>query len=132
MAAEIIQLPKKNYRSVRSVDLYFCWDPRLNNPFLNRLFKEDICYVERWYLQTTHLLNVEDTEHPLLRLILNDGCATLNLLMTATTRDLEIQNKLTTQDTLHSTNYNLRKLNRWRNKWVGLINYCQLDSAGSE
>ena len=61
MAAEIIQLPdRRRHNRVRSVDLHFCWDSRLNNPFLNKLFKEEVCYVERWYLQTTHLLNVED------------------------------------------------------------------------
>mgnify|MGYP003349373716 FL=1 len=71
MAAEIIQFPKKQeYKKYKSVDLYHCWDSSLNNPLLNSIFKEETSYVERWYLQVVHLLNIEETEHPILKLIL--------------------------------------------------------------
>lgn len=126
MAAEIIQLPRKNSKSVKSVDLYFCWDVRLNNPLLNSLFKEEICYVERWYLQTTHLLNVEEIDHPLIKLILNKQDNTLNLLLEATEKDLCIQNTFSGYSTLFSTEYNIGKLTKWRNKWNSLINHRQL------
>jgi len=126
MAAEIIQLPRKNHKSVRSVDLYFCWDKRLNNPLLNNLFKEEICYVERWYLQTTHLLNVEEINHPLIRLLLDNNDKTLDLLLDATEKDLCIQHTFNAYSTLFSTEYNIGKLIKWKNKWLSLINHRQL------
>jgi len=126
MAAEIIQLPRKNHKSVRSVDLHFCWDQRLNNPLLNSLFKEEVCYVERWYLQTTHLLNVEEVDHPLIRLLLDKKDNTLNLLLDATEKDLCIQNTFNDYSSFFSTSYNITKLTKWKNKWQSLINHRQL------
>jgi len=126
MAAEIIHLPdRRTYNITRSVDLYFCWDARLNNPLLNRLFKEEVSYVERWYLQVTHLLNVEDVEHPIIQTLLSKQDTTLNLLAEATDKDLCVQRRLTDVSTIFSTDYQIRKLTKWQNKWTSLINYRQ-------
>lgn len=125
MAAEIIQL-KKTHKSVRSIDLYFCWDPRLNNPLLNKLYKEQVCYVERWYTEIIHLLNTEQVDHPLLLLALNRQDNTLNLLLEATEKDLYVQKKFGDYSTAYSVSHNIRKLNRWREKWTGLIKYRQI------
>jgi hypothetical protein len=126
MAAKIIQLPdRRKYNIIRSVDLYFCWDPKLNNPLLNRLFKEEVSYVERWYLQVTHLLNVEDDEHPIIQSLLSKQDNTLDLLLNATVKDLDVQRRLTDISTIFSTDYQIRKLTKWQNKWAGLINYRQ-------
>jgi len=124
MAAEIIQLPdRRRHNRVRSVDLHFCWDSRLNNPFLNKLFKEEVCYVERWYLQTTHLLNIEDFTHPLIQTLLNKQDSTLKLLIDATEKDLCVQQRLTDVSTIFSTEYQIKKLTKWSNKWESLFNY---------
>lgn len=124
MAAEIIQLPdRRRHNRVRSVDLHFCWDSRLNNPFLNKLFKEEVCYVERWYLQTTHLLNIEDFTHPLIQTLLNKQDSTLKLLIDATEKDLCVQQRLTDVSTIFSTDYQIKKLTKWSNKWESLFNY---------
>jgi hypothetical protein len=124
MAAEIIQLPdRRQLNKVRSVDLYFCWDGRLNNPLLNKLFKEEVSYVERWYLQTTHLLNTEDFNHPILRTLFNKKDSTLKLLIDSTEKDLCVQQRLTDVSTIFSTDYHIKKLTKWNNKWQSLSNY---------
>ena len=125
MAAEIIQLParKITHNKVRSVDLYFCWDSRLNNPLLNNLFKEEVSYVERWYLQATHLLNAGMEEHPLIQILLNGQDNTLKLLLDATEKDLCVQQRLTDVSTMFSTDFHIRKLVKWQRRWESLINY---------
>jgi hypothetical protein len=122
MSAEIIPFPKKiKLKRSKSVDLYHCWDRRLDNPLLNSLFKQEVSYVERWYLQTVHLLNMELVEHPLIiTLLSNDG--TLNLLTELIEKDILIQKQFSDDDTLF-TDYNLIRLNKWLVKFLGLLQY---------
>jgi hypothetical protein len=125
--AEIIPFPKKEQplKVARSLDLYYCWDLRLNNPLLNTLFKPEISYVERWYLQTQHLLNLEDTDHPIIKLLLSPNDNTLNRLVDATEKDLTIQRYFVDKDNVISAEANVLKLNRWYTKWQGLLRYRQ-------
>ena len=124
MAAEIIHLPdRRQHNTVRSVDLYFCWDSRLNNPLLNKLFKEEVSYVERWYLQATHLLNLEEFNHPIIQTLINQQDNTLTLLKDATEKDLCVQQRLTDVSTIFSTDYQIRKLTKWYKRWESLSNY---------
>ena len=123
MAAEIIQFPKKtNLKRFKSVDLYYCWDRRLDNPLLNSLFKPEVNYAERWYLQTVHLLNMEYSDHPLIKTLLsNDN--TLNLLVELIQKDLLIQKKVDNEVYSLSTDYNISRLNKWLVKFQGLQQY---------
>lgn len=125
--AEIIPFPKKEQplKVARSLDLYYCWDVRLNNPLLNTLFKPEISYVERWYLQTQHLLNLEDTDHPIIKLLLSPNDNTLHRLLDATEKDLTIQRYFIDKDNIISAEANVLKLNRWNTKWQGLLRYRQ-------
>ena len=125
--AEIIPFPKKEQplKVARSLDLYYCWDVRLNNPLLNTLFKPEISYVERWYLQTQHLLNLEDTNHPIIKLLLSPNDNTLHRLLDATEKDLTIQRYFVDKDNVISAEANVLKLNRWNTKWQGLLRYRQ-------
>ena len=125
--AEIIPFPKKEQplKVARSLDLYYCWDVRLNNPLLNTLFKPEISYVERWYLQTQHLLNLEDTDHPIIKLLLSPNDNTLNRLVDATEKDLTVQRYFVDKDNTISAEANVLKLNRWNIKWQGLLRYRQ-------
>jgi len=125
--AEIIPFPKKEQplKVARSLDLYYCWDVRLNNPLLNTLFKPEISYVERWYLQTQHLLNLEDTNHPIIKLLLSSNDNTLPRLLDATEKDLTIQRYFVDKDNAISAEANVLKLNRWNTKWQGLLRYRQ-------
>jgi hypothetical protein len=125
--AEIIPFPKKEQplKVARSLDLYYCWDVRLNNPLLNTLFKPEISYVERWYLQTQHLLNLEDMNHPIIKLLLSTKDNTLNILIDNTEKDLTIQRYFVDKDNIISAEANVLKLNRWNTKWRGLLQYRQ-------
>ena len=125
--AEIIPFPKKEQplKVARSLDLYYCWDVRLNNPLLNTLFKPEISYVERWYLQTQHLLNLEEMEHPIIKLLLSTKDNTLNILIDNTEKDLAVQRYFADKDNIVSAETNILKLNRWNTKWRGLLLYRQ-------
>jgi hypothetical protein len=125
--AEIIPFPKKEQplKVARSLDLYYCWDVRLNNPLLNTLFKPEISYVERWYLQTQHLLNLEDMDHPIIKLLLSTKDNTLNMLIDNTEKDLAVQRYFADKDNILSAEANVLKLNRWHTKWQGLLRYRQ-------
>ena len=125
--AEIIPFPKKEQplKVARSLDLYYCWDVRLNNPLLNTLFKPEISYVERWYLQTQHLLNLEDMDHPIIKLLLSTKDNTLNMLIDNTEKDLAVQRYFADKDNIVSAETNILKLNRWNTKWQGLLRYRQ-------
>jgi len=123
--AEIIQFPRKTQpiKVVKSVDLYHCWDYRLNNPLLNSMFKPEVSYVERWFLQTKHLLNNEELNHPLIKLLFSLEDNTLNLLIECTEKDLAIQREFADEWYKDSTDVNIGKLNRWLVKWQGLQQY---------
>jgi hypothetical protein len=127
MAAEIIPFPKKEkpLKVARSIDLYYCWDSRLNNPLLNSIFKPETSYVERWYLQTQHLLNNEDIEHPIIKLLLSTNDNTLNLLIENTEKDLAVQRYFQDVNNVDSAHVNVSRLNRWLVKWQGLSRYRQ-------
>jgi hypothetical protein len=127
MAAKIIPFPKKEQplNSARSLDLYYCWDCRLNNPLLNKLYKPEICYVERWFLQVQHLLNIEDVEHPIIKTIFNEKDNTLELLIDATEKDLAVQRYFADTTNRISADINTGKLNRWLFKWQSLQKYRQ-------
>lgn len=130
MTAKIVQFPKKtlSLNFVKSIDLQHCWDRRLQNPYLNSLYKSEISYAERWYLQVVHHLNFDELEHPLVKILLNHSDYTLNLLLSSVTNDLKIQlaalesNNLPNPYTM-SAEYNVNRLNKWKNKWTGLIKY---------
>ena len=123
MSAEIIPFPKKiKLRRIKSVDLYHCWDRRLDNPLLNSLFKQEVSYVERWYLQTVHLLNMELVDHPLIELLMSLDDTTLDLLVDLIEKDLTIQKSVADDVTL-ATDYNLIRLNKWLVKFQGLQQY---------
>lgn len=123
MSAEIIQFPKKiKLKRIKSVDLHHCWDRRLDNPLLNSLYKPEVNFAERWYLQTVHLLNSEDTNHPLVQLLLSPHDRILDLLVELIEKDIDIQ-KNVVGDFTPITDYNLIRLNKWLVKFRGLQQY---------
>jgi hypothetical protein len=124
MSAEIIPFPKKiKLKRFKSVDLYHCWDRRLDNPLLNSLYKPEVSYVERWYLQTVHLLHKENVDHPLISLLLSSSDYTLDLLVLLIEKDMEVQRQFSNDTDTSITDYNLARLNKWRIKFQGLLQY---------
>lgn len=123
MTASIIQFPKNNKpKSAISVDLCHCWDARLNNPLLNKLYKHEVSYVERWFLQITHLLNTENSQHPLIQVILSDDNI-LQLLHDLTAKDLAIHEHMRDLSSIYVTKPNIIKLYRWLAKWKSLLRH---------
>jgi hypothetical protein len=92
---------------------------------LNSIFKSEVCYVERWFLQTRHLLNNEEVDHPLIKTLLNDEDSTLDLLIKNTEKDLAVQRYFADVAYKDATDVNISKLNRWLVKWQGLQQYRQ-------
>ena len=126
MPAEIIQFPRKSHlKKVRSVDLFYSWDKRLKNPYLNSLFREEICYIERWFLQVQHLLNTDQEHHPIIQTLLSTNDATLDLLIECTERDLQNQQELSDYYTIISVEQTTNKLNKWLRKWRSLHHHRQ-------
>lgn len=124
MSAKIIPFPKKiKLRRIKSVDLYHCWDRRLDNPLLNSLFKTEVSYAERWYLQTVHLLNTENVDHPLITLLLSDTDYTIDLLILSIEKDIAIQRQHIGDRTVLTTDYNLVRLFKWQLKFQSLLQY---------
>lgn len=127
MPAEIIQFPRKRHlKKVKSVDLFYSWDKRLNNPYLNSLFREEICYVERWYLQVQHLLNLEKEQHPLIQTLLSANDTTLDLLIECCEKDLKLQQEFNNGFTSIIAEQNTNKLNKWLKKWQSLHRHRQI------
>lgn len=93
-----------------------CWKPSLNNPFLNKIYKDSICYTERWYLEIRKLILEEEWYHPLINSIVADSVLRQSLVKST------IIDGASMREILVSTAYpefqisagvNLKKINRW-------------------
>ena len=107
----------------KQIEVAQCWHSQLNNPLLNKLYKESICYTERWYLETRRLINEEQWFHPLLNSILLDEDLKLNLIKStiidgAVMRSVLNDNRYPEYQT--SAGINLKKLTRWCAFFVSL------------
>lgn len=100
-----------------------CWAPWLNNPLLNKLYKDSVSYTERWYLEARKLVLEENWYHPVLSSILLDNRLRTNLVKStvvdgAIMRSV-LQNELYPEFHI-SAEVNLKKLNRWCAFFVSL------------
>jgi hypothetical protein len=127
MPAEIVPFPKKSIKlqTIKSIDLRHCWDYRLQNPYLNTLYRSEVSYAERWYLQARRYLCLHQLDHPIIATLLNKSDYTLNILINSVNDDLRLQLKaMETSDCyVMISNYNITRLSKWRKKWQGLVNY---------
>ena len=107
----------------RQIDVTQCWHSQLNNPLLNKLYKESISYTERWYLETRRLINEELWFHPILNSILLDENLKLDLIKST------IVDGAVMRSVINDSNYpeyqmsaiiNLKKLTRWCAFFVSL------------
>lgn len=100
-----------------------CDDPRLDNPFLNSIYKNNITRVERWYLEARKLLLEENWEHPILEIMICDHDLRRRLLESviidgAAMRWVLAQEHLPAYHV--SAGVNLNRLNRWAGFFVSL------------
>lgn len=97
--------------------------PALNNPFLNALYKPDISYAERWYLEVRKRILDENWSHPIVKII----CCDDNLkkaLVKSTVIDGAVMRSVLNDSKLPeyhiSAGINLKRLNRWCGFFVSL------------
>jgi hypothetical protein len=100
-----------------------CWSPSLINPVLNRLYKDSVCYTERWYLEVRRMINEEMWTHPLLVSVVKDSRLKTQIVKStfidgALMRNVINDNNLPEYQI--SASVNLKKLNRWCAFFVSL------------
>lgn len=100
-----------------------CWAPHLNNPLLNKLYKESVSFTERWYLEVRRLVNDEIWDHPLLNSVILDPTLKYNLIK-STIIDGAYMRSIVTDETIPeyhmSASVNLKKLTRWTSFFISL------------
>lgn len=103
--------------------LVLCMNPALNNPFLNSLYKSDVTYVERWYLEVRKRILSDEWQHPVVKIL----CADQHLktaIVKSTVIDGAVMRSVLNDPKLPeyhiSAGINLKKLNRWCGFFVSL------------
>ena len=119
------KLEKSNFYSGPHHQLNFnaCWERYLNNPLLNSLYKDDVCYTERWYLESRRLINEGIWHHPLLNIVVRDEHLKSQLVKSAVIDGALMRSVLRNDDYPEyqiSAGVNLKKLNRWCAFFVSL------------
>lgn len=107
----------------RQIDVEQCWQSHLNNPLLNKLYKDSICYTERWYLETRRLINEELWYHPLLISLLLDEKLKLDLIKSTIIDGVNMRSMINDPrypEFQMSASVNLKKLTRWCAFFVSL------------
>ena len=124
-----LKLIKSSYQSPTysgphlQAHLRACFDPRLNNPFLNSIYKKSITYTERWYLETRKLLLDERWGHPILDIITNDIDLRRRLVESTVIDGSNMRSILSDPDQPEyhvSAGVNLGRLQRWCGFFVSL------------
>lgn len=102
----------------RSIDLEYCWDKRLANPYLRAIYKDSVSWAERWYHEIRHYLNAEE-EHPLLQQYKADT-ELRKLLIVCCQEDLRrVLDVIDLEEYNYSAEEQLKKLRAWLTKfWV--------------
>jgi len=100
-----------------------CFDIRLNNPFLNAIYKKDITFTERWYLESRKRLLGEEWEHPILDIVINDLKLRRRLVESTVIDGSNMRSVLANPDKPEyhvSAGVNLGRLQRWCGFFVSL------------
>lgn len=88
----------------------------LDNPRLNALYKPNISYTERWYLESKQLILQECYEHPLIVFLLQDPNMRLRLVKSTIVDSVRMKEILSDDHMAKyhmSASVNLKRLNRW-------------------
>jgi hypothetical protein len=128
--AVIIPFPKVPKSPVvrKGADLYHCWDKRLINPMLKKTYRDNISWIERWYLEARHLANKDQWEHPIVKAVSQDQEFN-RLLRWCCLEDIKIMQTLA-EDPVYreSSATQRRRLIIWHNKFAALILNRETDS----
>jgi hypothetical protein len=121
MTLRVIKSPSKLDNQVYTgphyqINYHACWNNHLINPVLHRLYKESVCYTERWYLELRKLVLEEEWHHPLLNSVISDVELRKRLVKSTVIDGTLMRSVLSGEDypELHiSAGINLKKINRW-------------------
>lgn len=105
------------------LEYHACWSPRLNNPLLNKLYKESVCYSERWYLELRKLILDEQWVHPLIISMIGDRKLRTNIVKSTFIDGALMRSVINSAEypEYHiSAGINLKKINRWCAFFVSL------------
>jgi hypothetical protein len=100
-----------------------CWNQSFINPLLNRLYKESVCYTERWYLELRRIILEEEWQHPLINIAIYDPNLRKRLIQSTVIDGTLMRSAMNDKDypELHiSAGINLKKINRWCSFFVSL------------
>ena len=123
--AIIIPFPKpvkqKQLVVKRSAELFHAWNKLLINPRLKGLYKQEISWLERWYLEVRHLVNNDQWNHPIVLMVTQDQ--TFNkILRDCCLADIQIMEKLAEDYVYRDSSVRQRKrLIIWHNKFASLL-----------
>jgi hypothetical protein len=98
------------------IDYQACWNQSLINPVLHKLYKESVCYTERWYLELRKLILEEEWHHPLLNSVINDIELRKRLVKSTVIDGTLMRSVMKGNDYPElqiSAGINLKKINRW-------------------
>jgi hypothetical protein len=124
--AIIIPFPKKVKEKQlivkRSAELFHSWNKLLINPHLKGLYKQEISWLERWYLEVRHLVNNDKWDHPIVLMVTQDH--TFNkTLRDCCLADIKVMEKLAEDYVYRDSSVRQRKrLIIWHNKFASLLN----------
>lgn len=100
----------------KQMQFTLCNEEKLNNPLLNRLYKSNICYTERWYLETRKIIFDENWDHPILQSICEDSDLKAKLIKSTIIDGVlmrNVVNNVSLPEYHISAGINLKKLHRW-------------------
>lgn len=119
----IILFPKvpKELITRRGADLYHCWDKRLVNPILKGTYKENVNWIERWYLESKYLANKDKWDHPIVKAVSLDKEFN-RLLRWCCVEDIKLMRKLVNDPVYRESCVSQeRRLILWHNKFAAFI-----------
>lgn len=124
MTAKVIPFPitqpaQPQYKFVeyKSIELLHCWSKQFFNPYLNRLYQDNVSYVQRWYFEVSHCFNLDNT-NAVAKQLIYDHEFRENLIKAC---DLDVErcghySKFIEYET--AALYWMPKLKRWRSKFI--------------
>lgn len=100
----------------KQMQFTLCNEEKLNNPLLNKLYKDNICYTERWYLESRKIIFDENWNHPILQSLCEDPNLKSKLIKSTIIDGVLMRNVVNNESLPEyhiSAGINLKKLMRW-------------------